>query len=175
MKQWRKRYVNLSLDTLVSNIKVQIYYFLVQFPIYDRILGDIDSDTRSYSEIFPRGQPFKSLYAVHALRQHIVGQSQKVNEPRIPLLGGITNMCKGAVDKTTLARAVSLIVAAMSDPDVLRDCASELRDCLALHLIDCFVQLLKGIVTFNVSCTLSNVLQSRCYPQQFHLFSTKFF
>jgi len=133
-------------------MRVQIYYFLVQFPIYDRILRDFDSDTVSYSVIFPQGQPFKSLYAVHALRQHIVSQSHKVNQPRIIFLRGITNVAisKGAIDETTLTRAVSLVVAAISDPNVLRDCASdELRDILALHLIDCFVQLLKGTVMFH--------------------------
>jgi ubiquitin carboxyl-terminal hydrolase 34 len=50
------------------------------------------------------------------------------------------------VNETALTRAVSLIVAALSDRDVLDHCASDdLRDCLALHLIDCLVHFLKGI------------------------------
>ena len=176
MRHWRKRYVSFWLTTFVSNTMGQIYYFLVQFPIYDRILRDFDSSTTSYSEIFPRGQPFKSLYAVHALRQHIIGQSHKVDTLTISLLEGVTNMDKGAIDEAVLTRAVSLIVAAISDPEVLRDCASdELGDCLALHLIDCFVQLLKGTGVFDISCTLSNFLQNQYCPQPSHLFSTRFF
>lgn len=49
------------------------------------------------------------------------------------------------MDEPTLKRAVSLIVAALSDPSVLKECGSdELKDSLVLHLIDCLVQLLKG-------------------------------
>ena len=57
---------------------MQIYYFLVKFPVYDRVLNDFASKTTSHSEIFPVGQPFKSLYAIYALRECITTQSQKV-------------------------------------------------------------------------------------------------
>ncbi len=53
---------------------------------------------------------------------------------------------QGGVNETALTRAISLIVAALSDRDVLDHCTSDdLRDCLALHLIDCLVHFLKGI------------------------------
>ena len=42
-------------------------------------MGDFDADT-SHSEIFPLAQPFKSLYAIHALKEYIVGQTQKVGK-----------------------------------------------------------------------------------------------
>lgn len=175
MKLWRKRYGYRYLHIFVVNIMGQIYYFLVQFPIYDRILRDFDSK-KAYSEIFPRGQPFKSLYAVHALRQHINSQSNKVHTLQILLLVGDADMDKGAVDEAILTRAVSLIVSAISDPGVLRECANdELRDCLALHLIDCFVQLLKGTTLFKLSCMRSNLPQNQYCPQLSHHFSTKSF
>lgn len=59
-------------------IDVQIFYFLKTFPIYDRMLKDFDS-AMPYTEIFPVGQPFKSLYAVHSLRQYIAGEAKKVS------------------------------------------------------------------------------------------------
>ncbi len=60
-----------------TNFKTQIYYFLVKFPVYERMLKDFESGV-SHTEIFPTGQPFKSLYAVHSLREYIASQSQKV-------------------------------------------------------------------------------------------------
>ncbi|TVY49434.1 Ubiquitin carboxyl-terminal hydrolase 34 [Lachnellula cervina] len=149
----------LSMHETVAQ---EIYYFLVQFPIYDRILRDFDSK-KAYSEIFPRGQPFKSLYAVHALRQHINSQSNKVHTLQILLLVGDADMDKGAVDEAILTRAVSLIVSAISDPGVLRECANdELRDCLALHLIDCFVQLLKEpVLPSTIPPLLNEILLRR--------------
>jgi ubiquitin carboxyl-terminal hydrolase 34 len=64
---------------LVPNINTlsKIYYFLIKFPVYERLLADFDTDT-PHAEIFPLGQPFKSLYAIHALKEYIVGQTQKV-------------------------------------------------------------------------------------------------
>ena len=122
----------------------KIYYFLVKFPVYERLLRDFDTDT-PHSEIFPLGQPFKSLYAIHALKEYIVGQTQKVSFAHLRRLGQLADFKKGSVNETALTRAVSLIVAALSDRDVLDHCASDdLRDCLALHLIDCFVHFLKG-------------------------------
>jgi ubiquitin carboxyl-terminal hydrolase 34 len=42
-----------------------------------------------------------------------------------------------------LTRAIALITAAISDRDVTDQCPSEeLKDCLALHFIDCFINFL---------------------------------
>lgn len=57
---------------------MQIYYFLIKFDVYDRLLRDFESDM-PHSEIFPVGQPFKSLYAVHSLKQYIASKSQTVS------------------------------------------------------------------------------------------------
>lgn len=65
----------LLLDT---NSSTKIYYFLVKFPVHERLLRDFDTDT-PHSEIFPLGQPFKSLYAIHALKEYIISQTQKVS------------------------------------------------------------------------------------------------
>jgi ubiquitin carboxyl-terminal hydrolase 34 len=108
-------------------------------------MKDFESAT-SHSDIFPLGQPFKSLYAVHALREYIAIRTQKVSILRkFPCMMISSLFEKGSVEETALARAISLIVAAISDRDVLDHCGSdELRDFLALHLIDSFVNLLKG-------------------------------
>ncbi|KAH6712037.1 ubiquitin C-terminal hydrolase-like protein [Leptodontidium sp. MPI-SDFR-AT-0119] len=108
-----------------EKVAQEIYYFLVKFPVYDRMLESFESDT-AHTDIFPIGKPFKSLYAVHSLRQYIV-QSPK-----------------GIARDTILTRAISLIVAAISDPNVLDQCGSDdLKDVLPLHMIDCLLQFLK--------------------------------
>lgn len=49
------------------------------------------------------------------------------------------------MNEVALTRAIGLIVAAISDEKVLDNCTNvELKDRLALHLIDCFIQFLKG-------------------------------
>jgi len=124
---------------------MQIYYFLIKFPVYGRLLEDFDSETSPYLDVFPLGQPFKSLYAIHALRQYVVGSSQQVSLCQYRISTRSLIFSKGSVNESVLARATKLIVAAISDKDVLGQCASDdLRDCLALHFIDCLVQFLKG-------------------------------
>ncbi|KAN0095287.1 ubiquitin C-terminal hydrolase-like protein [Hyaloscypha variabilis] len=142
MKHFDDLWGYLSMHEKVAQ---EIYYFLVKFPVYERLMRDFDTDT-SHSEIFPTGQPFKSLYAIHALKEYIVGQTQK-----------------GSVNETALTRAISLIIAALSDRDVLDHCASDdLRDCLALHLIDCFVHFMKEpIPPASIAPYLNDILLQR--------------
>lgn len=75
--------VRLQLPFLLpdTNSLPKIYYFLVKFPVYEQLLRDFDTDT-PHSDIFPLGQPYKSLYAIHALKEYIVCQTQKVSSPR---------------------------------------------------------------------------------------------
>ena len=54
-----------------------------------------------------------------------------------------TDIAQGNLTDEALKRAIILIIAAISDRDVINQCPSdELRDCLALHFIDCLVQFL---------------------------------
>lgn len=56
----------------------QIYSFLIKFPVYDVLLANFESEDVSYKEVFPLGRPFKSLYAIYALREYIRTQLQHV-------------------------------------------------------------------------------------------------
>ena len=54
-----------------------------------------------------------------------------------------TDIVQGDLSDESLTRAIFLIIAAISDREVINQCPSdELRDCLALHFIDCLVQFL---------------------------------
>ncbi|KAJ4264812.1 hypothetical protein NW762_005055 [Fusarium torreyae] len=57
----------LSMEETLAQ---EIYYFLVKLPTDGHLIKLIDSETASYKDIFPSGQPFKSLYAVHALVEY---------------------------------------------------------------------------------------------------------
>ncbi|CAD6506520.1 BgTH12-07747 [Blumeria graminis f. sp. triticale] len=124
IKQFEDLWSYLGMHDKVAK---EIYYFLKTLPVYDRLLNNFRTNT-PYSEIFPSGQPFKSLYAIHGLHEY--------NSSRQPK--------KGAAAEVASSRAVSLIIAAISDPAVLDGCENtEVRDSLALQLIDCLLLLLK--------------------------------
>ncbi|KAI1417598.1 hypothetical protein F5Y13DRAFT_201180, partial [Hypoxylon sp. FL1857] len=122
----------------------EIYHFLVSLPADDSILTAFENPETSYRDVFPLGQPFKSLYALHALREYLSTRRLKNN-----VMHGSSLNCE-IQEKTTndqqdaLARAISLIVAAICDPEVVERGSSEaLRLKLSLELVDNFVQLLK--------------------------------
>ena len=51
------------------------------------------------------------------------------------------------MNEIALTRAISLVVDAISNQDVLEQCTGgDLRDYLALHLLDCLIHFLKGII-----------------------------
>ena len=78
-------------------------------------------------------------------------QFQKVIFFQLPSLSPrVINCLQGSLSDRYLTRAVSLITSAISDRDVINQCSDEeLRDCLALNSIDCFVNFLnlKGKVS----------------------------
>ncbi|KAH8805567.1 ubiquitin C-terminal hydrolase-like protein [Xylogone sp. PMI_703] len=122
----------LSLHEKVAR---EIYYFLIQFPVYGRLLEKLESQETPYTEIFPLGQPFKCLYAIHALGNYVSIKAHK-----------------GQIEEDILGRAIELIVSAISNPDILEQCPSQdLRDFLAINLIDRFLQFLREP---NISSTV---------------------
>lgn len=56
------------------------------------------------------------------------------------------NLLQGTLDEAALSRAVTLLASAISDPDVLDCCPDQnLKDSLALNLVDLFIDLLRGM------------------------------
>lgn len=129
-----------------DKVAQEIYSFLIKFPVYDVLLANFESEDVSYKEVFPLGRPFKSLYAIYALREYIRTQLQH-----------------GTVNEGALTRSTKLIVSALSDPDVLKQCPEgELRDSLALHLIDSLVMFLKEpILPTSIETLLNGTLLQR--------------
>ncbi len=102
----------------------EIYQFLVKFPAHPKLLAVMDDDARPWIDVFPSSLPFKCLYAVYALRQHISSASTE-NQPLI-------------------TRSLGLVVSALVNPQVLDSCKAEaLSDNLAHSLVECLCQLLQ--------------------------------
>lgn len=122
----------------------------MSLPADDSILTAFENSGTSYRDIFPFGQPFKSLYALHALREYLSTRRLKNNVMQVS-----TQDCDVQVKTTNeqqdaLVRAVSLIVAAICDPEVVERGSSEaLQLKLGLELVENFVQLLKGMYIPN--------------------------
>lgn len=113
----------------------------MKLPTDGHILKSIDSDGSSYRDVFPPGQPYKSLYAVHALLQYTEAALHgRVNSER--------GACDGTEDRpsqpVSYAQAVktslSLIVQAISDEDVLDRASLGLRLKLSSALIHAFMR-----------------------------------
>lgn len=127
--------------TLVTNYQ-QIYHFLIKLPTDDHILKSIKVETASYRDVFPPGQPYKSLYAVHALLQY----------PDAALHGRIITEDEKSDDETLSAHelfrtqametSISLIVQALSDEEVLDGASRSLRLTLARDLVQALLQLI---------------------------------
>jgi len=109
-----------------ETVAKEIMQFLVKFPVYSQLLQDIKDDSVSHTVIFPHGKPYKSLYAIHAIREHIATEYQK-----------------GGVNDNMLSRAISLVVSATLDVGVLDNSNMGTSTILCESIIDCLSHLLK--------------------------------
>ncbi|KAF4343618.1 hypothetical protein FBEOM_2417 [Fusarium beomiforme] len=133
----------LSMDEALAQ---EIYYFLIKLPIDGHFLKLINSGTASYKDIFPSGQPFKSLYAVHALIEY----AESLLPSHFTSPGDPVNAISGSDSETivvpeALRTSMSFIVQAISDEDVFTRASVLLRLRLASALLHAFRQFLDKI------------------------------
>ncbi|KAI1265200.1 hypothetical protein F5Y18DRAFT_387741 [Xylariaceae sp. FL1019] len=133
--------------SMEERLAQEIYAFLCTLPADDSILAVFESSKTSYHEVFPLGEPFKSLYAIYALREYLSSRRLKITVPRSAgALGEIQQ--KGSSDEQdSVAKVISWLVSAVCDADVVDQCSSEgIRVMLAFQIVDSFLLLLKGDV-----------------------------
>ncbi|KIL84780.1 hypothetical protein FAVG1_12008 [Fusarium avenaceum] len=129
----------LSMEETLAQ---EIYYFLVKLPTDGHILKLIDNESASYNDIFPCGQPFKSLYAVHALVEY--------TEPPLPD-GDDSNVLPSSSESEfvqyskALKTAISFVVQAISDENVFDGASMLLRLKLTCGLLHAFRRFLDRI------------------------------
>ncbi|KAI1435773.1 hypothetical protein GGR50DRAFT_693844 [Xylaria sp. CBS 124048] len=125
---------------------LQIYEFLISLPANDSILAAFETAGTSPRDVFPLAQPFKSLYAIHALREYLNTRRLKFTMMRASSHEATTSKQLIEEQQNAVAKAISLIVAAICDKDIIDQCsAGELRLKLCFELVDNFIQLLKGL------------------------------
>ncbi|KAH6687235.1 ubiquitin carboxyl-terminal hydrolase [Plectosphaerella plurivora] len=104
-----------SYLSMEPSLARQVYYFLTNLPAESRQLELIDSPTSSHHDIFPKGEPYKCLYAVYTLDQYLNTAQKRI----VLLSGGARDEDAITAAKNALARAWALVVDAVSDADLL--------------------------------------------------------
>lgn len=125
----------------------------------DRILATIEQESPNYHQVFPAGQPLKSLYAVYAIQEYLNMQFSLAK----------SNNEHGSYNDA-LARALRLVVWAISDPHVAdQNSSDELRIRLASRLVEQLLSILKGVAArfFSVVALLTAVdpLRASAVPE----------
>lgn len=69
LKHFQELWGYLSMEEQLSS---EIHEFLVELTIDEEFLRRFDTDGLSYTDVFYIGQPYKSLYTLHALREYLV-------------------------------------------------------------------------------------------------------
>ncbi|WQF76050.1 Putative ubiquitin specific protease, papain-like cysteine peptidase superfamily [Colletotrichum destructivum] len=124
----------LSMQDIIA---AEIHSFLIKLPADVHMLAAFDSPTTSYQQIFPSGQPFKSLYALYAMTEYIGTAGRRLKESESTISDSGDAKVESYLD--ALARVRALVVAAISDREVLEGCASEaLRNRLSFNLMNVY-------------------------------------
>ncbi|KAF7560328.1 hypothetical protein G7046_g3827 [Stylonectria norvegica] len=141
----------LSMDERLAQ---EIYHFLVRLPTDGHVINTINSNGKSYTDVFSSGQPFKSLYAVHALVQYTEaafhGRATSGAET------GQSTAEQVSYDEA-LRRSMSLIVQAISDEALLDGASMGLRLKLSSSLIYGFIRFLNAIDNLRTSSSMKSV------------------
>lgn len=113
----------------------------MKLPADSHVLEKVDSDSASYLEVFPLSEPFKCLYAIHVLREY-AGSAE-----RQPGTLDVDGAPRPDAHKKALERTVTLILAAIGDPEVINRCpAGHLRSRLSLQLMNSLVDNLGTLI-----------------------------
>ncbi|KAL2881375.1 hypothetical protein SGCOL_003325 [Colletotrichum sp. CLE4] len=118
-------------------IATEIHTFLTGLPADTHMLATFDSPDASYRQVFPSGQPFKSLYALYAMTEYIGAAGRRLNEAMATLADTVDADVDAYLD--ALVRVRALVVAAISDREILGDCASgALQNRLTYNLMNVY-------------------------------------
>ncbi|KAF4978374.1 hypothetical protein FZEAL_5233 [Fusarium zealandicum] len=145
----------LSMDETLAS---EIHSFLIKLPTDGHLLKSIDSEETSYMDVFPPGQPFKSLYAVHILAEYIEAASLG----RITSNEGFKHDSEGvdsqSMSYTRILKTSTLfVVQAISDESIFDRASVALRLRLTGALIHAFRRFLDKLGTPNGSVTTKDV------------------
>jgi ubiquitin carboxyl-terminal hydrolase 34 len=128
--------------SMEDQLAQEVYSFLVCLPLDEHILGPIRDESVGYRSVFAVGQPFKSLYAAHALRQYLVLNRQATTS--LLRVADHDIFTESANHSAVLRRVASLTIAAICDHEVLgRTQNLDLQLALSISLVEGFAAALK--------------------------------
>lgn len=135
----------------------------MKLPTDGHLLKSIDSNTTSYQQIFPPGQPYKSLYAVHTLLEYIeaafhgrIDNEDPKDDP--------TDPGQSSAYMKALKTGMSLATQAISDKDVFDQTSVSLRLKLTGAMIHAFRRLLDNILRSTGTVTGSSLVTELYTP-----------
>ncbi|KAF4441245.1 hypothetical protein F53441_12094 [Fusarium austroafricanum] len=133
----------LGMDEALAQ---EIYFFLIKLPTDGHFLRSVDNEAVRYKDIFPSGQPFKSLYAVHALVEYteapLPGHITSRDDPSDSSSGSGPSFVPSS---KALRTAMSLVMQAISDENIFDRASMFLRLKLTCALLHAFRQFLDKI------------------------------
>ncbi|KAI1808395.1 hypothetical protein F4811DRAFT_559152 [Daldinia bambusicola] len=141
--------------SMEEKLAKEIYHFLVSLPADDSILTAFEDPATSYRDIFPLGQPFKSLYALHALREYLSTRRLKSNVMQVSSQDCEAHLQSVNDHQDASAKAMALVIAAICDSEVVERGSSEaLKLKLSLELVDNYIYLLEEIIDAETTAQL---------------------
>ncbi|KAK6842367.1 hypothetical protein PG987_003227 [Apiospora arundinis] len=141
MSHFKELWEYLSME---EGLAQEIYAFLVKLPADESFLQEFEDGTATSEHMFPLGQPFKCLYAIHALREYLSTRRLKAQVSQVSEPDSEAHKRVVLDQSEALLKATSLVVAAICNTEIIGRCTNEtIRIMLSLHLVDNLVQLLK--------------------------------
>jgi len=126
-----------------DRLAAEIYTFLIRLPLDEHALGGFQKETLTHGDIFPPNHPYRSLYALHALREYLsLRRRTAVAGPQHPSTPETHESTKSYPDAWT--RVTSLVIAAICDFSIIDQCRTpELQVHLSVSLVESLVKNLK--------------------------------
>jgi ubiquitin carboxyl-terminal hydrolase 34 len=121
---------------------------LAKLPADGRILAQFEDASISYKDIFPQDEIYKSLYAMHALRDYIATARQGTTPPRFQ--ADYQDSAKSDFGRV-LARAMSIIVQSLSDEALTDPMAGRMRLWFVGLLLDMFLKTRQGSLIYPIT------------------------
>lgn len=129
----------LDMDAKLSE---EIFNFLVKLPAEENMMRALASPEVPYTDIFPIGQSFKALYGVNALRNAVNSALKQIPDVQPP---SQRDSLLENFHVALLRRAMSLLVSAISDKDVVGECPTPaLQIQLSSEIIDVFLSIVQN-------------------------------
>ncbi|KAL6889853.1 hypothetical protein HDV57DRAFT_345257 [Trichoderma longibrachiatum] len=123
-----------------DKIASEVYHLLIDLPVDGHIIDLLESQSTVYTDLFPPGQPYKTLYAIGALHKYLEPIRSKGSPNNVA--GGDVHGFSQASNEDVLRSSLSLIVQAISDETFLHQVSPGLSIQLMEALMQTFVTLL---------------------------------